>query len=179
MVETADIPEAPDYYVSSDGGVYRKSNGRKVSVHQNINGTLRVRLTVDGAQKWFQVARVVLGSFVPMPLKTNYYTEEPVRCVVRHLDNDLSNCRLENLRWETRADVSWRLSIPSDLQEVPVIAVNDGLFFANSIEAAKHYGMRCNPTSVLRSCFDQSVVYMWNTWRFATLAEREAWTVLG
>jgi hypothetical protein len=97
------IPEYEDHYVASDKGRIYSFNGRrgehrflKLTPHKCGNGALYyvVSLHKEGRQKQFMVHRLILLAFVgPCP-------DDMEAC---HWDDDSSNNRLGNLRWDTKS----------------------------------------------------------------------------
>lgn len=78
------------YQVSDDGRVWSNISGREMGLHSNNLGRVQVRLSRP--EKFKQLHHLVLEAFVgPCP-------EGLIGC---HYDDDQSNNRLENLRWDT------------------------------------------------------------------------------
>lgn len=138
-------PELSDYMVSSLGSILAKkregTDGRifKESIIKNRNrkaGT--VLLTVQGKAKGFTVAQLVARTFLP-----NHSLEQDS---VIHLDNDINNNRLSNLRWGTSAE---RYNVIRGIKGV--VAKKDGKtrFFKTLSECSRKLGM---PQSNISAC---------------------------
>jgi hypothetical protein len=92
----------PAYEVSDHGRVRRVAPssrggylGHAIATTTTARGFVRIALTRGGRQRGsLSVARLVLLSFRPAP--PNADALEP-----HHLDGDITNCALSNLRWQT------------------------------------------------------------------------------
>lgn len=85
----------PGYYVSDLGRVMstkRKAGPHILSQRQNRRGYMCVMICDQGWMITLYVARLVLAAF-------EGYPADPWLCYVHHLDGDLSNCTLDNLKW--------------------------------------------------------------------------------
>lgn len=106
-VEYRSIPNFPDYRIGDDGslwsrkankhvrcGIVRDGEWRLIAGH-NVTRHRQVRLYGTGIQRVEYLYRLVLEAFVgPCPdgMEACHYP-----------DDDPSNCRLDNLRWDTPA----------------------------------------------------------------------------
>ena len=86
------------YQVSNLGRVRSLGNdkGRKEKILKlgtNNKGYLNVRLSKNRECKWFLVHRLVATMFIPNPDKLP---------IVNHLDENPSNCNMDNLEWCTQ-----------------------------------------------------------------------------
>jgi hypothetical protein len=101
------IPGLPDRFEASDLGRIRSVeyiNARGSHVNSIIYTckNARVGLYIEGKQIDFAVAALVLRGFVgPPPLQYGRG-----KCISRHLDDDRTNNKLENLAWGTPKDNS-------------------------------------------------------------------------
>lgn len=106
--EWRDAPGFPDYQVSSHGRVksFRKDpRGRLMELQPQLNYRTRSRSDVCGLTvtlataprrpRCVSVARLVALAFLDVP-------DDHERLVVRHLDHDTQNNRVENLFWDQR-----------------------------------------------------------------------------
>lgn len=87
-------PPFDRYAVTSFGNVYslKGRNGpRQITLHQNNRGHVTVGLSHKGKRRTFCLHTLVAQGFV-----TRGTGEE-----VGHLDNDPTNCRADNLYWQT------------------------------------------------------------------------------
>lgn len=87
-----DIPDFPNYVVSSHGRVLRNGTGGYIRElkFDNHRGRMRVSLSYNGCVKKFYVHRLVAEAFIP---------KEEHQCSVNHIDGDLSNNHYQNLKW--------------------------------------------------------------------------------
>jgi hypothetical protein len=93
-----EIPTAPGYYVSNHGRVRRHHPERWVDLttaNKSQGGRGFLRAYVDGKEKGLQVARLVLSLFGRPPKPGE---------LCRHLNDDPSDDRIENLAWGTHRD---------------------------------------------------------------------------
>lgn len=74
---------------------YRISPGKSIAFNENRRGYRSVNLCSNGMRSKLYVHRLVLLAFVGKP-------DENMDCC--HFDSDPRNNRLENLRWDTRAN---------------------------------------------------------------------------
>lgn len=93
----ARIPAYVDYFVSNEGDVFsfRKERPRLLSTWENQHGHKYVELTNNGIKEKALVHRLMAEAFLPNP---EGYP------VVRHLNDDPRDNRLENLAWGTHLD---------------------------------------------------------------------------
>lgn len=86
------------YQITTEGVIwsYMHGNWRKLKTSLVGGGYLQIGLRVDGRQRRYLVHRLVLETFVgPCP----------VGMEARHFpDRTKTNCRLDNLKWGTRAE---------------------------------------------------------------------------
>ena len=83
-------------YITPTGNVY-KDYGNDMFYHKSVfpnknNGYLYCGITYDEGQRQRRVHILVAEAFIPNP---NNYP------IVMHLDNDKTNCNIENLKWGT------------------------------------------------------------------------------
>lgn len=85
------------YEISNRGRVLSLRSGRVLKVWKHYRGGLRITLSKDGVQKMRQIHRMVYESFVG---------EIPEGYVIRHLNDDSEDNRVENLASGTYVDNS-------------------------------------------------------------------------
>ena len=76
-----------------NGRTYKTSRIRKL--YTNKYGYLQVQLCKDGKRKWFRVNRLVAIAFLENP---------EGKTEVNHIDEDKTNNRVDNLKWEWHKD---------------------------------------------------------------------------
>lgn len=161
----AQIEEFPDYSVSTLGHVRNDVTGRMMALTRNQQNILHVGLTVGREQHRRSVVRLVALAFLEPSGNENFDT--PI-----HLDGDHSNCSVDNLMWRPRwFAIKYHMQFkPGGAQPtlVPIVDINTGEKFANSMEACVEYGL-LNEEVVL-SLINGS--FTWPTYQyFAFLAE--------
>lgn len=85
----------PGYFVSDLGRVLslKRRSPVLLSIRKNRMGAAEAEVFCNGKIRFISVARVVLESFVGYPAA-------PWLCIVRYINGDMMDCRLENLEWE-------------------------------------------------------------------------------
>jgi hypothetical protein len=98
--EWREIEEFPHYSISNYGRVKHENRieARKITI--NDRGFPIVTLFCKDSKTRYlrQINKLVAQAFLPPPI----YSDETA---VWHIDGDLSNCRVENLKWDTRSRV--------------------------------------------------------------------------
>lgn len=98
--EWREIQEFPHYFVSNYGRVKHteRIEARKITV--NDRGFPVVTLFGKDSKTRYlrQINKLVAQAFLPPPM----FADETA---VWHIDGDLGNCRVENLKWDTRPRV--------------------------------------------------------------------------
>lgn len=87
-----------DYYgyvVFEDGTIISKMKGTSMSSHDNGRGYLILNLRIGGKSRIKGVHRVVAEAFIPNPDNLSD---------VDHIDGDMRNNHVSNLRWLTHGD---------------------------------------------------------------------------
>lgn len=94
------IEEFPNYLVSNYGRIKHEDRNEPRKAQVNDKGFPTVLLSVHSSSTRYlrQVNKLVALAFLPPP------TDQRMNSVW-HIDGDLTNCRSENLRWDTRPRV--------------------------------------------------------------------------
>lgn len=98
-LEFRKIAQAPDYVVGNDGRIVKiRGVGEDTTMraHDNGHGYMKVQLTVYGERVMLYVHRLVCEAFHGLPPD---YADGTAH--VRHLNDDQSDNRADNLRWGT------------------------------------------------------------------------------
>lgn len=104
QVSSTGLVRSLDRYVNSKGGSRALIKGRMMKLSVDADGYYGVGLTKDKHQKGFRVNRLVAEAFIPNPDNLP---------VVHHIDCDITNNCVENLKWVT-------------VQENTIQAIKDG-----------------------------------------------------
>ena len=91
------------YAVTKDGQVWSYKSKKFLKPYKAYNGYLRVKLTKDGVEKNKRVHRLVLETYYPI--------EGMDDLEVDHIDFNIENNSLNNLRWLPKMENCWRLSL--------------------------------------------------------------------
>lgn len=136
MEQWRQVEEFPDYEVSDQGIVRRVDNGKVLKTTANQSGHLMVTLFVDHAKRTRLVGRLVAQAFVDPEFGDHFNS-------VIYLDNDVTNCRADNLMWRPRwFAINYRRQFKEDLADVgPVYLRDTDETFDNVREAAMKYGL--------------------------------------
>lgn len=94
------IEDLPHYLISNYGRVKRDGNieARKVSVNDRGFPVVTLYGRDSKTRNLRQINKLVAQAFLEPPI----FADETA---VWHIDGDLSNCRVDNLRWDTRSRV--------------------------------------------------------------------------
>lgn len=82
-----------DYYATEDGKIYSKKTNKFLSVNEDKDGYIKVRLICEDSRHTFSVHRLVLETFNPI--------EDMDKKQVNHIDGNKKNNNLNNLEWVT------------------------------------------------------------------------------
>lgn len=134
------IEEFPHYFISNYGRVKHvdRIEARKVTI--NDRGFPIVTLFGRDSKTRYlrQINKLVAEAFLPPP---NYKDET----AVWHIDGDLTNCRVENLRWDTRSRVlEWNEMHRSNKPKFVTPRVKNnrtGAIYENAFECGMAEGM--------------------------------------
>jgi hypothetical protein len=80
----------------SDKGNGRTKHGKPIDVKPSRKGYLNFERKINGRRKTIHMARAVLEAFVGPPLTSEHEAD--------HINGDVSNNNVENLRWLTKVE---------------------------------------------------------------------------
>ncbi len=137
--EWVEIEDFPHYHISQYGRVKRLDSTEARKVTLNDKGFPIITLYGQDSKTRYlrQINKLVATAFLPPP-------QYPDMTYVWHLDGDLSNCNVSNLRWDTRSRVlEWnemhRARKPK--YETPRVMNNrTGITYENALECALSEG---------------------------------------
>ena len=155
------VDEVRGYEVSNLGRVRNEKTGRVLIPNVNGKDVLIVNLSHQGYSLSRPVKKLVAEAFVP---KAPFY-ENKRSCVIRHIDEDWTNCRADNLNYCLRADAAWIKRVGVSWGR-PVLAVTSGEIYEDAVEAAKHYEYGCD-ISIRKICMEGNGWHCGETFRWA------------
>lgn len=138
--EWCPIEDFPHYSISTYGRVRREGTDELRKIAVNDKGFPIITLYGRDSKTRYlrQINKLVATAFLPEP----HYQDETA---VWHIDGDLSNCHVSNLRWETRARVLEWNEMHRTLKPkfvTPKVRNNrTGRTYANAFECAMEEGM--------------------------------------
>ena len=92
--EWVPIPDFEDYLVSNRGQIYSQKTHRMIRLQENTDGYKCFSAWVNGGNKTLYVSHLVAQLFLPA---------EADKTEVDHINRDISDNRVENLRWANRS----------------------------------------------------------------------------
>ena len=131
------IPEFPDYSISSHGRVRNDKYRRIVRTSVNTFGRLKVGMNYDRKQHTRLVAPLVARAFVPRPYQEHFIG-------IIHLNGDLTDCRADNLRWRPKwfsSKYHRQFRDRPDGLHGPIMDVRTGRVFESSWDAVVEFGL--------------------------------------
>lgn len=93
--EWREIPDFPEYEVSTEGQIRNKKSGTLRVLDLNSRGYYRIRVQRKGEYHRLMVHRCVAKAFIPNPDNKK---------IIDHIDGNPRNNKLSNLRWTTHSE---------------------------------------------------------------------------
>lgn len=140
MERWLEIDEFPGYSVSNKGRVRNDDSGLILAMIRNQGGSFFVGMVRDGRQYKRGVAKLVANRFLPHNTQDHFDTP-------MHLDGDRANSSAANLVWRPRwfSNKYFRHFEDREYRRpyypYPIYEAKSETVFANSWEAAIHYGL--------------------------------------
>jgi hypothetical protein len=133
------IAELPHYMVSQHGRVRHVESETARKVYTNDRGFVCVLLYGrDSKTRYLRQVNVLVAEAFLYPARFANET------AVWHIDGDLTNCHVDNLRWDTRSRVlEWNRMHRPGFEPVPTPRVKNnrtGQVYENAYECAMHEG---------------------------------------
>ena len=141
------IRDAPDYDVSSNGGIYSRKRNIVMKVQTDGWGYPRVSLLNNGHKSTKYVHRLVADAFIKNPLN---------KPEINHIDGNKLNNRIDNLEWVTRSEneihafktkLNDRSSYDAGKNKKKVTISETGETFESITECSKKLG--CSHTAII------------------------------
>jgi hypothetical protein len=131
------IPLFLDYSVSDHGRIRSDKSERILALNVTQYGLLQVGMMRDGLQRHRSVPLLVAKAFIPEP---GGPFDTPI-----NMDGDRYNNHMDNLAWRPRwfaikYNQQFKYPYPNPILE-PVVDLKSGEVSANSLSAAKRYGL--------------------------------------
>lgn len=132
-----EIPEFPNYSVSSHGRICRNSSGRILKQSANNYGVVFVGMMREGRQRHRSVALLVAKAFIPHRFGA---FDTPI-----NLDGDRHNNHVDNLVWRphwfaVKYNRQFRHPYPNPIN-APIENIKTGEVTDGSFETAMRYGI--------------------------------------
>jgi hypothetical protein len=133
-----EIPEFPEYLVSSYGQIARKGASRVMSIHYTNHGHAKINFSCYGQRRTRSVALLVAQAFVVPP-------NENCTAVVQ-LDGDQTNLFAWNLVWRPEG-MAWKyhhqfkVHPPLHYMNLPIMNTMTNVVYKNVVEAAVAEGL--------------------------------------
>ena len=120
------------YAVTKDGQVWSYKSKKFLKPYKAYNGYLRVKLTKDGVEKNKRVQRLVLETYYPI--------EGMDDLEVDHIDFNIENNSLNNLRWLPKMENCCRHK-NNESGYKKVRCIETGIIYSSIREASKQTGV--------------------------------------
>lgn len=150
-----DIPEFPNYQVSSLGRIYNTRTDRLMSVSVTNHGHPKITLTDDDGERYTRsVALLVADAFVP---GKDHLSDQVIL-----LDGDLNNVQAHNMAWRPRW-FAWkytrqlRTDQPRHYHNLPVIDLTTNIEYECVVHAGMEEGLLF--ATIWRSTYTRHPVY--------------------
>jgi hypothetical protein len=97
-----DIPGFPNYQITKDGGVWSKTQKKFMTPQIDRHGYTTLLLRKDNKRHRFGIHHLLAMTFIPNP---------DGKKTVDHINRDIADNRLENLRWATYKEQNYNKTV--------------------------------------------------------------------
>ena len=126
-----------NYTISEDGKVWSKKRKKYLKGSKNNYGYLRVILSKDGKQKSFSIHRLIALAYIDNPENKE---------TVDHIDRDILNNNVNNLRWATMEEQNRNRSVFSNtgFKYISITNINSYKYYRVYKTKIFDYKLSCN-----------------------------------
>lgn len=120
------------YAITENGQVWSYRSNRYLKWEESLKGYIRVTLVKDGKRKHFKVSRLVAETYIPNP---------DCKPEVDHIDRDLNNNNMSNLRWVSSSENKQNMRDGITRTHSKILCVETGQVYNSQAEAARQTGI--------------------------------------
>ena len=132
------------YWIDEFGICWNESTGRKIKILMQCKYPRYQLYTINKIRRDIYIHRLLAQAFIPNP---NNYP------VVRHLNDNKNDWRLENLAWGTTSDNTQDSIKNNRHNNKPVICIETGVIYKSSCEASRK--LKINQQNISKCCLNQ------------------------
>lgn len=157
------LEEFPDYVIEKDGSIYNSSNGLRRKPSRTRSGAMKITLYKNGVPYTRSLPLLVAQTYL-------YNDHDPdVFDTPIHLDNDLSNNHVDNLKWRPRwFAVKYQQQYWNEnyrYSEIRVQDVGTGEVYDSVMGPCQRHGLLF--VDVMKSCMNGDTVFpTWKKFQF-------------